>query len=55
MIVNHSFKKLALFSPFPFPARKQEKRFKSRFQAVVKKDRPCGPGGWRQSFFWLKH
>ena len=22
---------------------------------VVKKDKSCGPGGWRQSFFWLKH
>ena len=49
MIVNHSFKKLVLFSPFPFPACKQEKRFKSCFPVVVKKDKPCGPGGWRQS------
>jgi len=55
MIVNHSFKKLALFSPFPFPACKQKKRPKSRFPVVVKQDKPCGPDGWRQSFFWLKH
>ena len=51
-IVNHSFKKLALFSPFPFPARKQEKTVQIVLSRCgEKRTNPAAPADGGKVFF----